>query len=266
MISRSAIRAFACILSGSILLFAQYTTASLGGSVSDQSGAVVPAARLTVTNVDTGFKQTTDTDASGAFLFARLPIGPYDSAWRRKAFPTYEQAGITLAVNQDASLRVILKLGPLTERVTVEANAELVVTRTATTSQLIDRQRVAELPLNGRLAQSLLNVAAGTVDLGRNGCIICGQGGVYPGEATASVNGAQRDQVNYQFDAASHNDTYLNASLPFPNPDSLQEFNLQSGNFSAEYGNAGGGVVNVVTKSGPTNSTAALSSSCATAP
>ena len=64
------------------------------------------------------------------------------------------------------------------------------------------------------------------------------------------MNGAQRDQVNYQLDAVSHNDTYLNASLPFPNPDSLQEFNLQSGNFSAEYGNAGGGVVNVVTKSG----------------
>lgn len=250
MTLRSVIFLTVCVLCCTFPLFAQYTTASLGGSVSDESGAMVPDARLTARNADTGFTETTSSDATGAFLFSRLPIGRYTLRVEKGGFPTYEQAGITLAVNQDASLRVVLKLGPLTERVTVESNAELVVTRTATTNQLIDRQRVAELPLNGRLAQSLLNVAVGTVDLGRNGCIICGQGGVYPGEATASVNGAQRDQVNYQLDAVSHNDTYLNASLPFPNPDSLQEFSLQSGNFSAEYGNAGGGVVNVVTKSG----------------
>jgi len=250
MITRRAPALFVCFLCCSIPLFAQYTTASLGGSVSDQSGAVVPDARVTATNADTGFTQSTRSDVTGAFLFARLPIGPYELRVEKEAFLTYVQTGITLAVNQDASVRVTLKVGSLSERVTVEANADLVVTRTATSSQLIDRQRVTELPLNGRLAQSLLNVAVGTVDLGRNGCIICGQGGVYPGEATASVNGAQRDQVNYQLDAVSHNDTYLNASLPFPNPDALQEFNLQAGNFSAEYGNAGGGVVNVVTKSG----------------
>jgi len=245
-----ALAVIACILCCSLPLLAQYTTASLGGSVSDESGALVPDARLAVRNVDTGFAQTTSSDASGAFLFSRLPVGRYELRVEKEGFSTYVQAGITLAVNQDASQRVTLKLGQLSERVTVEANTELVVTRTATTSQLIDRQRVAELPLNGRLAQSLLNLAVGTIDLARNGCVICGQGGVYPGEATASVNGAQRDQVNYQLDAVSHNDTYLNASLPFPNPDSVQEFNLQSGNFSAEYGNAGGGVVNVITKSG----------------
>jgi len=250
MRSTKPIAQIVCILCCSLQLLAQYTTASLDGSVSDESWALVPAARVTVRNVDTGFKQTTSSDSSGAFLFSRLPVGRYELQVEKEGFSTYLQAGITLAVNQDASVRVALKLGKLAEHVTVEANTELVVTRTATTSQLIDRQRVAELPLNGRLAQSLLNLAAGTVDLARNGCIICGQGGVYPGEATASVNGTQRDQVNYQLDAVSHNDTYLNASLPFPNPDSLQEFNLQSSNFSAEYGNAGGGVVNVVTKSG----------------
>src|SRR5262249_51621692 len=206
-----------------LIVYAQYTTASLSGSVSDESGALVPDAKLTARNADTGFTETTTSDAGGAFLFARLPIGKYTLRVEKQGFPDYEQAGITLAVNQEATLRVVLKLGKVTERVTVEANAELVATRTATTNQLIDSKRVTELPLNGRLAQSLLNVAVGTVDLGRNGCIICGQGGVYPGEATASANGAQRDQVNYQLDAVSHNDTYLNASLPFPNPDALQE-------------------------------------------
>jgi hypothetical protein len=88
------------------------------------------------------------------------------------------------------------------------------------------------------------------VDLGRNACRICGQGGFYPGEETAGVNGTGQGQVQFQLDATSHNDTYLNTSLPFPNPDAVQEFNLQSSNFTAEYGNAAGGIVNVVVKGG----------------
>src|SRR5882762_5175563 len=106
------------------------------------------------------------------------------------------------------------------------------------------------MPLNGRRPERLVYLAPGTIDLGRNSCQICGQGGVYPGEETAGVNGAGIYQVNFQLDGASHNDTYINASLPFPNPDSVQEFSLQSSNFTAEYGNAGGGIVNIVTRSG----------------
>jgi hypothetical protein len=73
---------------------------------------------------------------------------------------------------------------------------------------------------------------------------------VYPGEQTAGVNGAGMAQVNYQLDGAGHNDTYLNVNVPFPNPDPVQEFNLQASNFTAEYGNAAGGIVNIVTRSG----------------
>ena len=100
------------------------------------------------------------------------------------------------------------------------------------------------------MAQSLVFLAAGTVDLGRNGCRICGHGGVYPGEQTAGVNGAGMAQVNYQLDGAGHNDTYLNVNVPLANPDAVQEFNLQASNFTAEYGNAAGGIVNIVTRSG----------------
>jgi hypothetical protein len=114
----------------------------------------------------------------------------------------------------------------------------------------VDQEKITELPLNGRLAQRLVFLAAGTVDLGRNGCRICGHGGVYPNEQTAGVNGAGMGQVNYQLDGVSHNDTYLNVNVPFPNPDAIQEFNLQANNFTAEYGNAGGGIVNIVTRSG----------------
>ena len=107
-----------------------------------------------------------------------------------------------------------------------------------------------ELPLNGRRPERLMYLAAGTVDLGRDHCLICTNGGIYPGEETAGINGSPQGQVNYQLDATDHNDTYMNSSLPFPNPDAIEEFSLLSSNFSAEYGNAGGGIVNIVTRSG----------------
>jgi hypothetical protein len=229
---------------------AQYTTASLGGSVSDASGGAIPEAQVTARNIDTGFSQTTTTESTGAFLFSRLPIGNYELRCEKNGFSTYQQTGIRLTVNQAASQLITMQVGQIAERVTVEANAELVTTRTGAVGQLINEKQIVELPLNGRLAQSLVFLAAGTVDLGRNGCRICGHGGVYPGEQTAGVNGAGMGQVNYQLDGAGHNDTYLNVNVPFPNPDSVQEFNLESTNFTAEYGNAAGGIVNIVTRSG----------------
>jgi hypothetical protein len=149
-----------------------------------------------------------------------------------------------------ASQSIVLKVGEVSERTTVEANADLVDTRSGTVGQLVDQEKITQLPLNGRLAQRLVFLSAGTVDLGRNGCRICGNGGVYPNEQTAGVNDAGMGQVNYQLDGVGHNDTYLNVNVPFPNPDAIQEFNLQANKFTAEYGNAGGGIVNIVTRSG----------------
>jgi len=215
-------------------LGAQYTTASLAGTVRDASGSLVPEALVTVRNVETGFTQNVATDATGAYLFSRLPVGSYELRVEKQGFSTYVQAGIQLTVDRVASQIVTLQVGQVTEQVTVRAEAELIATRTATAGQLVDRMRIAELPLNGRRPERLLYLAAGTVDLGRNACRICGHGGVYPGEETAGVNGAGMGQVNFQLDATSHNDTYLNTSLPFPNPEAVQEFNLQSSNFTAE--------------------------------
>ncbi len=230
--------------------YAQYTTASFGGNVVDSNDAVLPQSQVIVRNVDTGFTQTAMTDQSGAFLFPRLPVGSYELRVARTGFSTYVQTGINLTVDQAATQTVVMQIGQVSEEVTVQADAELVGTRNGTLGQLVDQKRVVELPLNGRMAQSLVFLAAGTVDLGRNGCRICGHGGVYPGEQTAGVNGAGMAQVNYQLDGAGHNDTYLNVNVPFPNPDAVQEFNLQASNFTAEYGNAAGGIVNVVTRSG----------------
>ncbi|HTM51228.1 MAG TPA: TonB-dependent receptor [Bryobacteraceae bacterium] len=232
------------------VLSAQFTTASLGGAVRDSTGAVVADARVAARNTETGFVQTVTSDSTGSFLFSRLPVGSYELRVEKPGFSAYVQSGIQLTVDRMATQNVALQVGAVSEQVTVLAEAELIQTRTATAGQLVDQKRIVELPLNGRRPERLVYLAAGTVDLGRNSCQICGHGGVYPGEETAGVNGAGIYQVNFQLDGTSHNDTYINVSLPFPNPDSVQEFNLQASNFTAEYGNAGGGVVNIVTRSG----------------
>jgi len=236
-------------------LAAQYTATSLGGTVVDASGAAVPDAKVTVRNTDTGFAENTTTNSTGAFLLPRLPVGPYEVRFEKQGFSTYVQSGITLVVDQPANLSVALQVGQVSNQVTVTGDAELVSTRSGTGSQVINEVPIQELPLNGRRPERLMYLAPGTVDAGRNSCRICGQGGVYPGEETPSVNGANipgsvGGQVNFQMDGGDHNDTYLNTSQPFPNPDAVQEFSLLSSNFSAEYGNAGGGVVNIVTRSG----------------
>jgi len=229
---------------------AQYTTASLSGTVNDGSGAAVPTASVNIRNAETGFTQIASSSASGAFLFPRLPVGSYQLKVEKEGFSAYEQTGITLNVDQSATVDVTLQLGKVTDTVRVTGETELVTTRTAASGQVVTQVPIVELPLNGRRPERLMYLAAGTVDLGRDSCRICGQGGVYPNEETAGVNGNGQGQVNFQMDGADHNDTYLNTSLPFPNPDAIQEFNLLSSNFSAEYGNAAGGVVNIVTRSG----------------
>jgi hypothetical protein len=230
--------------------FGQFTTASLAGAVLDASGGSLPEAKVTVRNVDTGFTQTASTDTAGAFLFSRLPVGTYQLTVEKQGFTTYVQSGIRLTVNEVANQTVTMQVGQLSEKVTVEANAELVTTRSATGGQLVNEHLIVDMPLNGRGAQSLVFIAPGTVNLTGRYCGVDCHGGVYPGEQVAGVNGAGAAQVNYLMDGSDHNDTYINMNLPFPNPDALQEFNLQSSNFTAEYGNAAGGIVNIVTKSG----------------
>src|SRR5207248_5179142 len=110
--------------------------------------------KVTARNVATGFTQTTSADATGAFLFSRLPVGEYELKVEKEGFTTYLQSGITLTVNQVANQTVSLQIGQLSERVTVEANADVIVTRTATGGQLIDQKRVVDLPLNGQIGRA----------------------------------------------------------------------------------------------------------------
>jgi hypothetical protein len=134
--------------------------------------------------------------------------------------------------------------------VVVTENSSLVTTDSPTVGQLIDQREINQLPLNGRDVQQLVFLAPGTTNVTANYCAANCEGGVFPTEQYAKVNGGGANGVNYLLDGVDANDTYINANVPFPNPDALQEFNLITGNMSASFGNAIGGVVNVITKSG----------------
>jgi hypothetical protein len=229
---------------------AQLTTARLSGSVVDTTGSVVPGATVTVKQAATGYKQTATAGSGGDYLFPSLPVGSYQLTVEMTGFAPYEQNGIVLAVGQAATENVALTVGSVSQQVTVEANASMVTTQDATVGQLINETSMTGLPLNGRDAQQLVFLVPGTVNVSSQNCGSNCEGGVLPGEQYAKVNGGGANGVAYLLDGVDYNDTYINTNLPFPSPDALQEFNVQTDNMNAAYGNATGGVVNIVTKSG----------------
>src|SRR5579872_5047023 len=232
------------------VIHAQYTTANLAGTVTDPSGAIVTDAKVSLQNVDTGLQRNTQTGSSGTFSFTALPVGKYQIAVEKPGFNKYVQTGINLVLDETANIPVRLQVGDISQQVSVSADAELVNTESGTVGQLVDQKKITDLPLDGRQPQNLLFLSAGTVNETGNYCLVNCQGGVYPGEIDGNVNGAGPRGVNLQMDGAGHNDTYLNTNLPFPNPDAVQEFNVQTDNVSAQYGIGAGAIVNIVTKSG----------------
>lgn len=226
---------------------------TISGLVTDQSGASVVNAEVTVKNTLTGLTRSTKTDTDGGFLFPFMPVGTYDVSVEAQGFRRFEQRGIRLLVNGVANLPVALQLGTLSESVTVNADAAMVETRSGTIKNVVDQQRIIELPLNGRNAATLVILAPGTADLmagnqrGRGDAI---QTSTYPGSQAVSASGSRSDGVNYLLDGGDHRDPYTNINNPFPNPEALQEFVVQTNNYGAEYGRASGAVVSVVTKSG----------------
>ena len=230
--------------------FGQYTTARLSGTVQDNSGAAVPGASVIVEQTATGYQQQVNTGDAGEYLFPSLPIGDYQLTVSVAGFNTYVQKGIGLTVGQAASQKVILTVGAITQQVTVEANSNQVTTDDAAITQVIGQKSIESLPMNGRQAQQLVFLVPGAVDVTGQNCGVGCEGGILPGEQYAKVNGGGANGVYYLLDGVDYNDFYINANLPFPSPDALQEFNVQTDNMSAAYGNATGGVANVVTKSG----------------
>src|SRR6185437_11692927 len=229
---------------------AQFTTGRLGGRVLDPSGQGVPNAKVTAEDIGTGYTRTATSGNSGDYLFPSLPVGTYQISVAVAGFSTFTQKGVTIATGQAVTLPVQLKVGSVAQKVTVTANATLVTTNSATLSQLINTREIVGLPLNNRYAQQLVFLTPGAANVTANYCAANCEGGTFPSEQYAKINGAGANGVSYQLGGSDYNDSYLNTNLPFPNPDAIQDFNVMTSNMSTIYGDAIGGVVNITLKSG----------------
>ena len=234
-------------------LWAADPTGTIAGSVSDPSGAAVVGIKVVATNINTGLTRDTTTASDGGYLFPLLPVGSYTIGVAAPGFERYEQRGIEVKTDQSSTVPVTLKIGSPSQAVTVLANAEMVQTQSGALSQVVSRQNIVELPLNGRNAAALVLLTPGTADTHVSNFSACSdtiQSTSYPGAQSVSANGARTDMVNYNLDGGSNEDPYTNVNNPFPNPDALEEFSVQTNSYSAEYGRGSGAIVNVVTRSG----------------
>ncbi|MDR3792292.1 MAG: carboxypeptidase regulatory-like domain-containing protein [Terracidiphilus sp.] len=224
---------------------------SISGTVSDPSGAVVASATITATQTQTGRETTTISGKDGNFVFPTLAPSAYTIAVTAKGFESYAQTGVILQANQALTVNAKLTIGSGSETVSVSADAPQVDTTTNTLSQVIDESRVADLPLNGRNAAALITLVAGVADASNEGNgVNQGNGKTFPAAVVSSANGTLPNQSNYLLDGGNNVDEMTNVNGPFPFPDALQEFSVQTSNYNAEFGQSAGAVVNIVTKSG----------------
>ncbi|WP_263367458.1 carboxypeptidase-like regulatory domain-containing protein [Edaphobacter bradus] len=217
--------------------------------MTDASGAAIPGATITATQIATATVRTTVSSANGIYVLSALPIGPYKLRVAAQGFETYIQTGITLQVNESPKVNITLNVGQVTEQVVVNSEAAMVQTDTTSVSQVIDQARMTELPLNGRQPTDLIMLAGGATDTPPRYSDLTGSKNYSSGTAI-SVFGGQSNGTNYLLDGGENIDTFSNVNLPLPFPDALQEFSVETSSLSARYGSHPGAVVNAVTKSG----------------
>ena len=227
---------------------AQTTTGSIVGTVTDPSGAGIPGAAVSVTNEDTGIGAIrVDTDSSGNYVATALPPGRYTVAVEARGFKRSVNPGIILSVQDRIGLNVTLEVGQVTETVEVVGAAQQLQTDSSYLGQVVESQRIVDLPLNGRFFTRLAVLTSGTLPTA-------------PGardERTGgfSSNGVRPYQNSYLLDGIDNNslsqDLTNEASFVYgPSPDAIQEFRVQTNSMSAEFGRSGGAVMNVNIKSG----------------
>jgi hypothetical protein len=221
------------------------------GTLTDPSGAAVASARVTATQTGTGFSRDAISNADGYFVLSSLNPAVYNLTITAQGFRRQLQT-VTLLANQTLTQDMKLQVGAANETVVVEGDAAHVDTSTSTIGQVVEGERVTGLPLNGRNVAQLVLTVPGAVNA-PNGGADQGATKTFPSAVTYSTNGSRQAQISYQLDGGNYVDEYTNVNQPFPFPDALEEFSVQTSNYTAQYGQNAGAVVNVITKSG-TNS------------
>ena len=219
---------------------AQLGTATISGTIRDSSGAVVAGAEVTATSTATGFRRGTVSNDVGEFSLPGLTPGQFDLAVRFQGFKQFSNRDLTLQVDQNAHFDITLEVGQSTEIVEVQSQAPLVESQTSSLGAVVDTQKILALPLNGRNFVELALLVPGA----NTGAPGAGTGGGF------SVSGLRSEQNAFQIDGTSNSDAFENNISFRPSIDALQEFKIQTNNYSAEFGKGAGAQVNVITKSG----------------
>ena len=229
--------------------WAQVNTGDVLGSVQDTTGAVLPGVEVTVTHVDTGIARTVISDDEGRYQVSNLNLGYYEVAGSLPGFQTAVRDGIEITIGRRALVDLTLNVGEISERVIVTGEAPLVETTTGALGAIVDRQSVMELPLNGRDLTDLLTLQAGTalVTTGSTG----GNSGF---SQRVSIAGARPQDSAVLLDGTATKSTDQGVpsgvSGNFLGAEGIQEFKVERNSYSAQYGGASGGVINVVSKAG----------------
>src|SRR5215472_10979706 len=232
---------FACLSAASA--WAQ-AVSQIQGIVSDATGAAIPGAEVKATQTDTSFTRAVTSGADGVYVLQSLPIGPYRIEVSKQGFATYVQTGITLQVATNPTVDITLKVGAVSDQVQVEANAALVDTQGTSVGSVIENRRILELPLNGRNPVELIQLAGASVPAGINGTA------GYPGGLNISVAGGLLSGVTYFLDGTLYNNPFDAVNMPFPFPDALQEFKVETNSLTAQNGLHSGAAVSAIVKSG----------------
>ena len=234
--------------------WAQLTTGTVTGVVKDGTGGVVPGVTITVSNVDTGASRTLVTDVQGRYEAPNLPVGNYSVKAELQGFRTTNRSGIALTVGRTAVVDLELAVGAMAEAVTVTGEAALLETTTATVSNLVDEQRVVDLPTINRDLTQLTFLQPGVLKMPTPGG---GNSGSFSGMGDKlSVAGARGNQNIFMLDGVSNSDLSGNpqgATGGFAGAETIKEFQIITNNYSAEYRSQAGAIISAVTKSG-TNS------------
>src|SRR6202050_4302334 len=228
------------------------TTGGLTGTVTDPSGGVIVGATVTATNLGTGQERSVTTDASGEYKISLLTAGNYCVKFSASGFKTSEVQSVTVNITETPVLNQKLEVGAQSEQVTVESTAETIQTQNATVGSLVGAKEVTDLPLSSRNYTQIIDLSPGVI------ANVASAAAVGNGTQDITVNGMGSDQNNYMMDGVSVTNYGSGGGaqsgnfpgIGIPNPDSIQEFKIQTSQYDAEYGRNPGASVNVTTKGG----------------
>lgn len=227
-------------------LSAQTEKAQLAGTVTDSSQAVVPGVQISLTNTGTSARRTTTSNEQGLYTLPFLDPGIYDIQVQKAGFRTLNRSGLKLDVAQVAAINFSLEVGAVSEQVTVTAQQVLLDTGSGSLAHTMENQRIVNLPTNGRNSYGFAMLVPG-VRASRGFSELAY--GMY-NDQFVSINGSRPNQNSFLLDGGANSNPAFNGPAMFPSVDSVEEYKVHTNNFSAEFPNTAGGVVNLVTKSG----------------